>query len=240
MIGEGGGEIINVYCDESCHLENDHIQTMVLGAVSCPQLKAREISIQIKGIKEKFGLPSSFEIKWTKISEGQLPFYRHLIDYFFDEDKLCFRGLIIPNKKVLDHDSFGQTHDDWYYKIYFQMLKAIFDEDDRYRIYIDIKDTLGAYKIEKLHDVLCSNIYDFNKKIIERLQQIHSHESSVLQITDLLIGAIGYHNRGLQGSRAKLELIKLIQRRSGYCLERSTLLRANKFNLLRWKGEAHG
>jgi hypothetical protein len=28
--------LIKIYCDESCHLENDHIPVMVLGAVTCP------------------------------------------------------------------------------------------------------------------------------------------------------------------------------------------------------------
>ncbi len=229
-------EVINVYCDESCHLENDHINTMLLGAVICPQLQARPVSIRINEIKEEFGLPRSFEIKWSKVSAGQLPFYKRLIDYFFDDDDLRFRALLIPDKSNLDHARFGQTHDEWYYKMYFQMLKAIFNESNRYRIYIDIKDTLGADKITKLHDVLCNSIYDFNKDIIARLQLIRSHESSLLQLADLMMGAIAYHNRGLTGSRAKLELIELIKHRSGYSLERSTLLRANKINLFRWEG----
>jgi hypothetical protein len=29
-------QVLNVYCDESCHLENDHQTAMVLGAVWCP------------------------------------------------------------------------------------------------------------------------------------------------------------------------------------------------------------
>ncbi len=45
-----------------------------------------------------------------------------------------------------------------------------------YRIYIDIKDTRGAAKVRKLHDVLCNNQYDFSRKIIERVQQVRSHE----------------------------------------------------------------
>ncbi len=34
-------QIFNVYCDESCHLENDHQSAMVLGAVWCPLEKTR-------------------------------------------------------------------------------------------------------------------------------------------------------------------------------------------------------
>lgn len=71
-------EIYNVYCDETCHLENDDIPVMVLGAVVCPQLKAREIAIRLKEIKVEHGLPSDFEIKWTKVSQGQLAFYQRI------------------------------------------------------------------------------------------------------------------------------------------------------------------
>lgn len=42
--------IYNVYCDESCHLENDHQPAMVLGAVWCPLEKARDIAIRIREI----------------------------------------------------------------------------------------------------------------------------------------------------------------------------------------------
>ena len=40
----------NVYCDESCHLENDRQPAMVLGAVWCPLKKARDIAIRIREI----------------------------------------------------------------------------------------------------------------------------------------------------------------------------------------------
>lgn len=31
------GETYNIYCDESCHLENDRQQAMVLGAAPVPR-----------------------------------------------------------------------------------------------------------------------------------------------------------------------------------------------------------
>lgn len=36
-------KIFNIYCDESCHLENDHQQVMVLGAIWCPEDHSRSI-----------------------------------------------------------------------------------------------------------------------------------------------------------------------------------------------------
>ncbi len=228
--------IYNVYCDESCHLENDHQKAMVLGATWCPLDKTREIAVRLREIKQKHGLPPHFEVKWTKVSPAKKDLYLDLIDYFFDDDDLYFRALIVPDKTRLRHDAFpGQDHDLWYYKMYFDMLKAIFRPNAHYRIYLDIKDTRGAQKAAKLHQVLCNSIYDFSQDIIARLQLVHSHEIEQLQLADLLIGALAYLNRGLQGNAGKMALIERIQQRSGYCLTKTTLLREEKMNLFHWQ-----
>ena len=228
-------EIFNVYCDESCHLENDRQKSMVLGAIWCPLNKSREIAVRLREIKQKHGLSPFFEAKWTKVSPAKKEFYLDLINYFFDDDDLHFRVLIVPDKSLLHHDAFsGQDHDSWYYKMYFDMLKVIFKPDARYRIYLDIKDTRGAQKVVDLHDVLCNNHYDFSHQVIQRLQLVHSHEIEQLQLADLLIGAVGYLNRGLHGNTGKTAIIERMQRRSGYDLTRTTLLREEKMNIFRW------
>ena len=84
--------------------------------------------------------------------------------------------------------------------------------------------------------MLCNNAYDFSKKIIDRVQRIHSHEAELLQLADLLIGALSYLHRGLTDSQAKLTLIERIRHRSGYKLTQNTLLRESKFNLMIWCG----
>jgi hypothetical protein len=118
-------QVFNVYCDESCHLEKDGHSAMVLGAVWCPLEKVREIAVRIREIKAAHSLPPRFEIKWVKVSPAKVQFYRDVMDYFFDDDDLHFRALIVPDKSRLRHDAYNQTHDDWYYKMYFDMLKVI-------------------------------------------------------------------------------------------------------------------
>jgi hypothetical protein len=207
---------------------------MVLGAVWCPVERVREISTRLREIKLRHGLPADFEIKWTKVSPAKVQFYLDVIDYFFDDDDLHFRALIVPDKSLLRHAEFGQSHDDFYYKMYFDMLKVLFSPDARYRVYLDIKDTRGAVKIAKLHDVLCNNQYDFSRQIIERVQLVRSHEVEPLQLADLLIGAVSYVNRNLSTSDAKQALVDRMRRRSGYGLTRTTLYREDKVNLFRW------
>ena len=225
----------NIYCDESCHLEHDHQGIMVLGAVWCPLEKTKEIALAIRKIKVRHGLRPDFEIKWTKVSSSQLQFYLDLVDFFFDEENLHFRALIVPDKTKLDHQAFGQSHDDWYFKMYFDMLKVIFHPEARYRIYLDIKDSRSAPKIARLRDVLCDNLYDFCREIIERIQTVRSHEVEQLALADLLIGAIAYANRGLSGSPAKTKMVERMRQRSHYHLTRTTLLHEDKINLFRWQ-----
>jgi len=225
----------NIYCDESCHLENDKESIMVLGAVWCPFEKTREISVEIREIKKQHGLPPNFEVKWTKVSPGKQPFYLDLLDYFFENDDLHFRALVVPDKSRLRHMDYEQSHDTWYYKMFFAMLKVIPNPRDHYRIYLDIKDTRSAEKVAKLHDVLSNNMYDYERHIIERLQMVHSHEVELLQLTDLLIGTVAYANRELSGNLAKVALVKRMKDRSGYSLTKTTLLREDKVNIFMWQ-----
>ena len=227
-------QVFNIYCDESCHLENDKQPVMVLGAVWCPTERSKEISRDLREIKTKHGLGIDFEIKWSKVSAAKTALYLDFINYFFDNEDLHFRALV-ADKTGLRHQAFGQTHDEWYYKMYFEMLKVIFSPDSKYRVYLDFKDTRGSTKVSKLHDVLCNNMYDFSRSIIERVQIIHSHESEIIQLVDLLTGAISYANRDLSANAGKVLLVNRIKERSCYSLTRTTLLRENKVNLLKWK-----
>lgn len=228
-------QLYNIYCDESCHLENDKESVMVIGGIWCPFDKKDAIFNQIREIKEKHGLSRNFEIKWNKISMGKIEFYMDVVNYFFDNGDLHFRVLFVPNKQELNHAQYNQTHDEFYYKIYFDMLKTLFEPDCAYNIYLDIKDTQGQQKVEKLHQVLCNNHYDFNKEIIRKVQQIRSHEVELIALADLLIGAVSYINREKNSSEAKLMIIERIKERSGYSLISSTLYRESKFNVFRWK-----
>ncbi len=224
----------NIYCDESCHLENSQENVIVLGAITCPQVKVLSISRRIRELKRKYNLSPSLEIKWHKVSKSGYSFYGDLIDFFFDHSSIEFRAVLISDKKALDHNKYKQTHDEFYYKIYFELLKVLFQPESKYNIYIDLKDTRGGRKIKKLHDVLCNTFYDWNKDIIKNINQYPSDQIELMQLCDLIIGAISYSNRGLDTNQAKVKLIERIQYRSGYTLDKTTLLRERKMNILRW------
>jgi hypothetical protein len=239
-------EVINIYCDESCHLQNDKESVMALGAVYCPASKKDEIFQRLLEIKKKHQLipkhkknpkenRAHYELKWNKVSTAKINYFKEVVDYFFDDDDLHFRVLIVPDKSKLEHEKFNHTHDTFYYKIYFSMLKTILNPEKAHHIYIDIKDTRSKEKVQKLEQILRNDKYDFSKEIIKKVQQVRSHEVEIIQLADLLTGAVSYVNRNHTSSLAKKKLIDHIRHRSKYSLKKSTLIREGKFNIFIWE-----
>lgn len=228
-------ERVSIYCDESCHLENDGQPVMVLGAISCPTSRVREIADGMRAIKKAHGLAPRFELKWQKVSPKKLDLYLDLVDYFFDVDDLHFRALVVPDKSVLCHEAHNQTHDVWYYKMYFELLRVLLKPTKCYSIYLDIKDTRSGDKVAKLHEVLCNNLHDFEHQIIAKVQMVRSHELEQVQLADLLIGAVNYANRSADRSFAKKALVERMRLRSSHSLTQNTALREDKCNIFVWR-----
>lgn len=225
---------MDIFCDESCHLEKDHQPLMVLGALWLPHDAVRMSAEAIRALKADAGFATSFEMKWTKVSPGALSFYERVIDYFFDNSLISFRAVVARDKDKLDHAAFGQSHDDWYYKMYYTLLVELLARGATYHVYLDIKDGRGGPKTRKLHEILSHAIHDFDQQIIERVQIVRSEEIEVLQLADLLVGALSYANRGLHESPAKVALVDRIAARLGHSLDRTTARTEKKFNVLRW------
>lgn len=223
----------NIYCDESCHLENDRNDIFVVGGIKCPQSEVKRINSKILSLKEEFGYDRKSEIKWTKISNSNLDFYLALVNFFFQESNLSFRGYIGRGKTELDHSTHSQSYDDWYYKMYYRMLEFVLDKNrtDEFVVYLDIKDTLGSKKISTLKRYFNSHYY---KDIVSHIQLVRSDEIAILQLTDLLIGALSYKHRGLKGSNAKLTVIKRIEDISKQNLLLSSSYRQTKANWFVW------
>ena len=219
-----------IYGDESCHLLHDGIDFMAFGAIWCKEQEIKKSINKIKEIKEKYC--SKFqELKWSKISPSNLNMYKEIIDYFFIEDDLNFRCYIIKNKskfKFKDKDDF----EEFYYKSYFIMQNNILKRKDKVKIYLYMKDSRSIKILKKLKKILQIANSNFSEKIIlNKIQTIRSYESQLMQLADILIGAIIYKNRNLNTSSAKLEIIKFIEDKFKINLSYSTLMREKKFNI---------
>lgn len=247
----GGADLINIYCDESCHLEmtnenKENQKSMVLGGISCPKDIIRKVSDEIRDIKEKHGINRYSEIKWTKVSPKKIDFYKDVINYFFNNKDLKFRTVVFQDKSKFYYNTY--SHNDIYYIMYYFLLREMINVEYRNNIYIDKKDTRGGMKIKELKEnlitsklgskIVSESALEFNSSLINKIQIIDSRDSEIMQLADILIGAVGYANRLNKGenltSEAKLELAKLIMKESGYSLLKTTLRQEEKFNIFIW------
>lgn len=216
----------NLYCDESTHLIHDGHPYMLLSYISIAYPQIRLAKEEIKAIKRKFNYTE--ELKWTNVHSATYKVYAELVDWFFMND-LEFRTVVV-DKSQIDETRANYSFNDFYFRMYFQLLHTKVDFQNRYNVFLDIKDTCSGEKLEKLKKIMSYN------SSIGTLQFIPSRESVFIQLADVLMGAINYNLRIQKGDVkgnviAKLKLIEKIKRHSNISLNTTTPLSRNKFNL---------
>lgn len=216
----------NLYYDESTHLIHDGHPYMLLSYISIAYPQIRLAKEEIKAIKRKFNYTE--ELKWTNVHSATYKVYAELVDWFFMND-LEFRTVVV-DKSQIDEQRADYSFNDFYFRMYFQLLHTKVDFQNRYNVFLDIKDTCSGEKLEKLKKIMSYN------SSIGTLQFIPSRESVFIQLADVLMGAINYNLRIQKGDVkgnviAKLKLIEKIKRHSNISLNTTTPLSRNKFNL---------
>lgn len=224
----------NVYCDESCHLVSNDSNYMLIGAISCPKNKVKKVNEYIEHLKENYNISNKIELKWNKIDKKTEKLYLDIINYFFNNDDLKFRVIVIDKTK-LNHKKYNQTENDFYHKAYYEMLKYIIVPGNSYNIYPDIKDTNSYYYHQVMLDYLRIKMADYNKKTIRKVQPIRSYEAPILQINDILIGALSYHYRNLSNNSVKLNIISEIKKLYQNDLNTTSYCSNTKFNIFMWR-----
>jgi len=194
---------------------------MFLGSVSSAYNQVKLHTEKIKELKKKHNFYA--EIKWSKVSKSKLRFYLELVDYFFATD-LKFRTVGIEKSRI-NLETHNKTYDDFYYTMYYYLLNHNLNSSYNYNVYLDIKDTLSAYKVNKLKEILNAKF-----GIFRNVQNIRSHESIFMQMADFLMGAISYlHNDEKKLNAAKVQIIRKISQHCNDDLQRTNY--SNNFNL---------
>lgn len=142
---------------------------------------------------------------------------------------LEFRAVVV-DKSQIDETRPEYTFNDFYFRMYFQLLHTKVDFQNTYNVYMDIKDTCSGEKLETLKKIMSYN------SSFGRFQFIRSHESVFIQLADVLIGAINYNLRIEKGDvsgkvLAKRKIIEKIKKHSNISLNTTTPLSRKKFNL---------
>ena len=115
------------------------------------------------------------------------------------------------------------------------MLKYIIVPGNSYNIYPDIKDTNSYYYHQVMLNYLRIKMADYNKKTIRKVQPIRSYEAPILQINDILIGALSYYYRNLSNNSVKLNIISEIKKLYQNDLNTTSYCSNTKFNIFMWR-----
>ncbi|MBJ6362165.1 DUF3800 domain-containing protein [Paenibacillus sp. GCM10012307] len=223
--------MIEVYCDESrpellYKKKETTARYMVIGGVWISYLFREDLKANIKKLKERYNYKN--EIKWKNVSPSMIDFYLELIDLFFKFDAIRFRCIVVDCEKV-DLDKFHDSDSELgFYKFYYQLLKHWIDEREKYWIYLDYKKNKLPDRLHQLESVLEKTV----PGKVQEIQAINSRDSLMIQLADVLIGAVGYKFHNCNTSKAKL---KIIERLETYIEDeiQSTFKSERKFNVFK-------
>jgi hypothetical protein len=227
-------QIINVYIDESCHVGSNDGK-MLLGALWLDANQLFALSDTVRLIKKKHNIASRREIKWTKVSNSKLDYYKELINLFLSLDQVNYRAVII-DREVIDYKTYNKTPDGFYYTMQYLLVRNIAEKRlGTIRLFLDYKDTWSSFRSKELADYL-NNTRNLHHKALSA-QPVRSHEVVGLQIADLITGAVMYANKPQeqQLSQAKREIIQLLEESLGQKLTEGTAYNVEKFNLFFWE-----
>ena len=191
-----------VYCDESrqeLFRTRDERQGkfVLLGSIWIEADQRARFKEALHALRDHHNVKGEF--KWNKVSPSRLAFYQELVEYFFQEN-MRFR-CFVAEAHELDAARFHQADNElMFYKFYYQLLHHWILDCNRYRIFLDMKTNRVHSRLRVLRDVL-SNA-NLTSEIVD-VQALPSREVDLLQLTDVLLGAVGYRFHGSEGSRAK-------------------------------------
>ncbi|MBM4031841.1 MAG: DUF3800 domain-containing protein [Planctomycetes bacterium] len=226
-----------VICDESYTSG----RFLVLGALVVPRHNHAMLAAELKEWKVMHGLNPASEFKWTKVSTKYLPLYTEMVEWFFGHlraNHLRFRSLVMDTGYALYRQFSQGDRETGFYKAYYhllmQSLKQVCAEDPGESVLILLDERRDRYPFQwdRLRKTLNATMRrDF--RVGRAVANIEHRVSSgpmgevLLQVVDVLIGAIGFVRNGLAALKtsreAKRKLVQIIEKAAGTRLSYDTL-----------------
>ncbi|MCF1459309.1 MAG: DUF3800 domain-containing protein [Shewanella sp.] len=194
--------MLNLYIDETC--QNNH-HYMVIGGISLPTNLCSHITSCFEELKSYNNIGG--EVKWTKVSKSKLDAYKSFIDGYFtlcDQHQICFHSIIIDQTQV-KHGKFNQGDvETGFSKFIYQLLVSSigrkYASKHEFNVYLDYRTIDNQEtRLSELKNVMNNGIslrFNEHHKPYKRVEYRRSKKETLLQVADLLIGAIGFHKNG--------------------------------------------
>ena len=194
----------NLYCDESAVHTGDRFY---IGGIHCSPARAVRLEGQIEQFRARTGCVR--EMKWTKVSTSMLQAYTEFADIFLKDPYATF---VLAEMNKGDYwQSLARSEGSRFLQAYFHFLEAAMWASARYSLYLD-ETTCKRYKWRSMHYAL--NLPDIRwhrQKKVARFSAVDSHQSSLIQLTDVILGAL----TSCSTSNAKASLAEYVREQVG-------------------------
>jgi len=204
---------IEIYCDESnqqllSSTKPSQNRFFLIGGLWLPAAKRKLFKESITSIAHAencFG-----EAKWNNVCPSKLSFYIKLVDFFFEQgNDLRFRSIVIDSQKV-DLRRYHQADQELgFYKFCYQLLKNWIEDFNDYFIFLDCKTNRMPNRLQTLQKFLREGNLLAN---VRSVQALPSNELVLMQLTDVLLGAVAAKFNGSVESEAKVAVIERIEK----------------------------
>lgn len=221
----------DVYCDESRpDLFSSKVRKgkfLVIGSLWLRYEDRQKFKDEIHALRNKHKIGGEF--KWGKASPSRIIFYKELVAWFFEQKlELRFRAIVIDAEKVDLIAYHGADQELGFYKFYYQMLHHWILDCNEYAVFCDFKKNRKRDRLTVLKDVLANS--NLSSKILT-VQSIQSEESVLIQLVDVLTGAVSAKFNRAKIGPAKRELLKNITSELRYQRMQPTSKTEEKFNI---------
>ncbi|OPX21527.1 MAG: hypothetical protein B1H03_06450 [Planctomycetales bacterium 4484_113] len=244
---------VHILADESGIPE--HGPCLVYGGIWLAGRVHERAEMQLRELAVSLGL--RWELKWKKITGSNVERYIRVLHWFFDEREIAFRCLLVDTSSS-DYVGFirqfsARDYQLGFYKLYYFFLTRNIKIDlqslkwtshgDTFKVWLDAKPWSRTEQIPTLLKV-CNSYLKKACRMNGQCPQlvsilpINSKRSRLLQLADVLAGAVRAENVGLNGDCAKAQFVKELASIVGVpVLTTGTEVRRRKFNVwpFKWK-----
>lgn len=222
-----------VYCDETLPdllTSSDPAgRYLMIGSLWLPTDLRSDVKSRIDELRRNHAVHG--ELKWRKVSPSRQAFYAELIDLFmsFGSD-LRFRCIAV-DRQAMSLELHNGDAELGFYKFYYQVLHHWILDQNEYTIFCDLKQNRDRTRLSTLRRVLGNAN---RTSVIHDVQSLPSSEVVLLQLCDVLLGAVSARMNAIAGlGAAKTSVITHLERRLNRDQLGPTQKSEEKFNIFK-------
>lgn len=187
--------MIGVYADESC---KDNHRHLILGGICVDIEDVNEVNSRLKEVRLNHSTHG--EVKWGKVSKNKYNFYEDYVNVFFE---LCSNNILHFHFLSVDTSTFNHNlhnegsaelgFDKLIYQLLLHKFGAKYGKENKIQVYLDERSTKNNPNcMTPMLNAALKKKMSIDSNPFTRITFQDSKTSEILQVNDLLIGAIGF------------------------------------------------